>query len=222
VVFPFPRDCTGGRLRTVQFSLNRTATARGVAKSSICRKPGQKLMPILASPTVVVAVARNERRLRVDLSPPIVVRGTAGIGAARPAVRASAEQRLGRGAEQEVVDHLVLVGGRRDLGRQGKDRVEVADRRQIGLAGGEPILRRRALALGAMAVAARVVRDPAVAAILAALDMAAECGSGSARRPTSPGVGQGSGARHWPGARRRHGDERRRRPPTWGGSPLPG
>jgi hypothetical protein len=52
--------------------------------------------------------------------------------------------------------------------------VEVADRQQIGLAGGKPVLRRRALALGAMAVATRIVRDPAVAAVFAALDMAAK------------------------------------------------
>jgi hypothetical protein len=85
------------------------------------------------------------------------------------------EQRLGRRLEQRVVDHRhVLVGDRGDLGRQGEDQVEVADRQQIGLAGGEPVLRRRALALGTMAVAARVVGDPAVAAILAVLDMTAE------------------------------------------------
>jgi hypothetical protein len=87
------------------------------------------------------------------------------------------EQRLGRGAEQQVVDDcLVLESDQGDLGRQGEDDVEIADRQQIGLAGREPILRRRALALGAMAVAARVVGDAAVAAILAALDMPAERG----------------------------------------------
>jgi len=52
--------------------------------------------------------------------------------------------------------------------------VEIADRQQIGLAGREPILRRRALTLWAMAIAARVVGDAAVAAIFAALDMPAE------------------------------------------------
>jgi len=58
------------------------------------------------------------------------------------------EQCLGRGAEQQVVDHrLVLVGDRSDLGRQGEDDMEIADRQQIGLAGSEPILCRRALAL---------------------------------------------------------------------------
>jgi len=52
--------------------------------------------------------------------------------------------------------------------------MEIADRQQVGLAGGEPVLRRRALALGAMAIAAGVVGDPAVAALLAALDMTAK------------------------------------------------
>ena len=133
--------------------------------------------------------------------------GDADAGAEVPGIGGDREQRLGRRAEQQVVDHrLVLIGDRGDLGRQGEDHVEVADRQQIGLAGGEPILRRRALALGAMAVAAGVVGDPAVAAILAALDMTAEGGrSGSARSPTSPGAGRGSHARHWRCARRRHG-----------------
>jgi len=44
------------------------------------------------------------------------------------------------------------------------------------IVGREPILRRRPLTLGAVAIAARVVSDVAVAAILAALDMPAERG----------------------------------------------
>src|SRR5215468_10838191 len=90
-------------------------------------------------------------------------------------VGCNGQQRLGCGAEQQVVDRcLVLVGNWANLGRQRKDQVEVADRQQIGLARGEPVFGCRALALGTMAVAARVVGNPAVAAILAALDMAAE------------------------------------------------
>ena len=85
------------------------------------------------------------------------------------------EQGFRRRAEQQVVDHrLVLVGDWSDLGGQRKDDVEVADRQQIGLAGRKPILCRRTLTLWAMAVATRVVGDAAVAAILAALDMPAE------------------------------------------------
>jgi hypothetical protein len=65
------------------------------------------------------------------------------------------DQRLGGRAEQQVVDDgFILIGDRSDLGRQRKDDVEIADRQQIGLAGREPILRRCALTLWAMAIAA--------------------------------------------------------------------
>src|SRR5438128_11353051 len=87
------------------------------------------------------------------------------------------QQRFGCGAEQEVVNHRLVLGGDwRDLGGQREDHVEIADPQQIGLAGGQPILCRRTLTLWAMAVATRVVGDAAVAAILAALDMPAERG----------------------------------------------
>ena len=50
------------------------------------------------------------------------------------------DQRLSRGAEQQVVDHrLVLVGDWSDLGGQREDHVEIADRQQIGLARRKPI-----------------------------------------------------------------------------------
>jgi hypothetical protein len=71
------------------------------------------------------------------------------------------EQRLGGRAEQQVVDYrLVLVGDRGDLGGQRENDVEIADRQQIGLAGREPILRRCALTLWAMAIAAGNGRCP--------------------------------------------------------------
>ena len=62
------------------------------------------------------------------------------------------QQRLGRCAEQQVVDdRLVLIGDWRDLDGQREDYVEIADRQQIGLARCKPILRRRALTLRAIA-----------------------------------------------------------------------
>ena len=86
------------------------------------------------------------------------------------------EQCLCGRAEQQVVDHrLVLIGDRRNLGGQREDHVEIADRQQIGLARRQPIPCCRTLTLGAMAVATGVVSGAAVAAILTALDMAAEC-----------------------------------------------
>ena len=105
--------------------------------------------------------------------------GDADAGAEVPGIGGDREHRLGRGAEQKVVDHrLVLIGDGGDLGRQREDDVEVADRQQIGLARRQPVPCRRALALGAVPVAAAVVGDAAVAAVLARLDMTAEgCGA---------------------------------------------
>ena len=115
-------------------------------------------------------------------------RGSADARAEMLGIDGDREQCLGGGAEQQVVDdRLVLISDRGEFGRQREDDVEIANRQQIGLAGGEPVPRRRALTLRAMAVATGVVRDAAVAALLATLDMAAERGRASiARSPTSP------------------------------------
>src|SRR5499427_6827822 len=104
-------------------------------------------------------------------------RGGADARAEMLGVGSDRDQRLGRRAEEQVVNHcLVLVRDRGKRGRQREDHVEIVDRQQIGLARRQPIRRRRALTFWAMAVATRVVSDTAVAAILAALDMPAECG----------------------------------------------
>ena len=61
------------------------------------------------------------------------------------------DQRLGGGPEQEVVDGgLVLERDRADRRRQGEDDVIIGDRQEFGLALGEPLPRRRALALRAV------------------------------------------------------------------------
>src|SRR3546814_7566860 len=64
-----------------------------------------------------------------------------------------------------------------DLGcrRHGEDDVEVFDRQQFGLTGGEPLDAGLALALRAVPVAAGVVGVTDAAALPAVLDMAAEC-----------------------------------------------
>jgi hypothetical protein len=84
---------------------------------------------------------------------------------------------LDGGAEQEVVDHgLVLEGDRGDLGGQREDDVEVSDRQEIGFPIGQPVSRGRALAPWAVPVAAGVVGDAQMAAVVAAFDMATERG----------------------------------------------
>jgi len=85
------------------------------------------------------------------------------------------DEGLGGGPEQEVVDGgLVLERDRADRGRQGEDDVIVGDWQKLHLALFEPLPRRRALALRAVAVAAGVVGDAFVRAVLAALDVSAE------------------------------------------------
>jgi len=87
------------------------------------------------------------------------------------------EHGLGRHSEQQVVNlRLVVKGDVGDLGGQCEDHVEVADWQQVGFARGEPLACRCPLALRAVPVAAAVIGDAAVAAVLAAFDMAAECG----------------------------------------------
>ena len=86
-------------------------------------------------------------------------------------------QRLGGGPEQEVVDGGLVL--ERDLGdrrRQGEDDVVIGDRQQLGLALGKPLARRRALTLRAVPIAAGVVGDALMRAVLAALDVPAERG----------------------------------------------
>ena len=109
--------------------------------------------------------------------------GDADPGAKMPEIGGDRHHRLGRGPEQQIVDdRLVLPGDVGDLGRQREDDVEIADWQQVGLALGEPGSRGGGLALGAMAVAAGVVGDPEVAAVVAAVDVAAQ-----RRRPAVSG-----------------------------------
>ena len=85
------------------------------------------------------------------------------------------QHRLRRRAEQQVVDQrLVGKGDGGDLGGQREYDVEESDRQEVGLARGEPGARRGTLAPGAVPVAAAVVGDPPVPAVLAGLDMAAQ------------------------------------------------
>ncbi len=96
-------------------------------------------------------------------------------------VGGNGHHRLRRRLEEQVVDHrLVVEGDGGDGGRQREDHVEKPYWQQVGLALGEPGSRRRALAFGAVPVAAAVVGDAGVAAVPAALDVAAarRCAAG--------------------------------------------
>ena len=111
------------------------------------------------------------------LAPGVQHGGDADVGAEVLGIGRDGGQRLGRGREQQAVDlGLVLVGDGADRGRQREHHVEVGNRQQLGLARLEPRLSRRPLALGAVPVAAGVIGDARVRAVLAALDMTAERG----------------------------------------------
>ena len=84
---------------------------------------------------------------------------------------------LGGSLEQDVVDDgLVGVGEIGDRARQRIDDVEVRDGQQLGFPLFQPLARRRALALGTVAVATTVVGDVRVPAriVLATRNMTAE------------------------------------------------
>jgi hypothetical protein len=84
-------------------------------------------------------------------------------------------QRLGGGPEQKIVDRsLVLERDGADRSRQGEDDVIIGNGQKLRLAVFEPLPRRRSLALRAMRVAAGIVGDARVRAVLAALDVPAE------------------------------------------------
>src|SRR5215472_9132963 len=84
--------------------------------------------------------------------------------------------RCWRRLEQQVVDHsLVLIRDVTELGWQCVEHMKVRHRQQLGLALGQPFLGGSALTLGAVPIAAAVVGDQRVRAVLAARDMAAEC-----------------------------------------------
>jgi hypothetical protein len=130
------------------------------------------------------AAARHDhvdvRMVRNGRAPGVEHGGDADAGAEMPRVRRDRQHRLRGRPEQQVVDRgLVLerdVGG---LGREREDDMEVADRQEVRLALGEPGTRCGSLALGAVPVAAAVVGDPPMPAVLAGFDVAAH-GSGAA------------------------------------------
>ena len=109
------------------------------------------------------------------LAPAVQDGSDADVGAEVLGLGRDGGERLGRGRKQQSIDlGLVLVGDRADCGWQREHHVEVRHRQQFGFARRKPRLGGRPLALGAVPVAARVIGDACVGAVLTALDMAAQ------------------------------------------------
>ena len=97
-------------------------------------------------------------------------------------------QGLGGGSEQKAVDlPRVLQGDRAERRRERKDHMKVFDGQQLGFPGLHPLRRGGGLALGAVAVAARVVGDLLMPALVALLDVPAQ-----RRSPAGRDVAQGA------------------------------
>ena len=113
--------------------------------------------------------------MREGLPPRVQDGDHAGLGAEVFRVGSDGADRFGRGLEQHVVDdRLVLQGDGGDGRRHRENDMEIRNWQEFGTPVGEPLGPRQPLALGAVPVAARVVGDAGLAAVLAALDMAAE------------------------------------------------
>jgi hypothetical protein len=107
---------------------------------------------------VHVGVMRHGRTPRVQ-------HGSYADPGAEPALVGSNRERcFGGSLKQNVIDdRLIGVGEIRNRGRQRVDDVEVGYRQKLGLALLEPVACRRALALGAVPVAAANGRRPLAA-----------------------------------------------------------
>jgi hypothetical protein len=103
------------------------------------------------------------------------------------------EQSGGAGFEQEFEQESLVLPDQGNEGmRHAEDQVEVADGQQFLLALGEPLVASVGLTLGAVPVAARVVRDSLMAAACALISMSTEC-SGAATRDGIEHLGLGPG-----------------------------
>ena len=101
--------------------------------------------------------------------------GEPNAGAEVFGVGGDGDQGLGGGFEQQVIDdRLVVIGDIGDRSGQGEDDMEIRHGQEIGLAVGQPFFGSSGLALWAMPIAAGVVRDAQVRAVLTAFDMPAQ------------------------------------------------
>ena len=111
--------------------------------------------------------------------------GHADLSAKMVRVASDRQQSLGGGLKEDSVDEgLVAQGERIEIVGQREDDVEVRRRQQALEPLREPLRSSGALALGAMPVAAGVIRDALVAAAVACVHVPAQCG-GAARGDVS-------------------------------------
>ena len=85
------------------------------------------------------------------------------------------EQGLGTGAEQEVIENLLVLQRQwGELVRQSEDNMDIGNGQKFILPSHDPFVASAALTLGAMAITAAVEGDGAIAAARALIAMATE------------------------------------------------
>jgi hypothetical protein len=94
------------------------------------------------------------------------------LGAEVTRIAGDLQQSCSTGVKQQVVDQpFILQCERSQLPRQGEDDVHVAGGQQLSFPRLEPAQARVALALGAVPVSARVIRDGSMSAVRALIAM---------------------------------------------------
>ena len=125
------------------------------------------------------AAARHEAMsvgmMRQRLAPGVEDGDHPGLGTEVPGINGDTADRFGGHLQQNVVDdRLVLQRDGGDGCRHRKDDMEVGNGQQVGLTIGKPLGARQTLALRAVPVAAAVVGDADLTAIVALFDVTAE------------------------------------------------
>ena len=111
-------------------------------------------------------------------TPGVQDQGHTDAGTQMPGIGGNRLQGLGSSAEQDGIDHcLVVIGDGTDRCRQGENQMVVLNGQEIRLARLKPLPGRTALTLGAVAVATGIVGNLYSGAVVTAQDMTAEAGT---------------------------------------------
>ncbi len=125
------------------------------------REEGVAALPPAAGADVEAAVGHQQVDVRMELQalvPGVQHRGGADAGAEAFGIGGDGQRGLGAALHQQVEHHPAVADGEpREAARQREDQMEIRRRQQLGALPGQPAVRGRALAVRAVAVAARVV-----------------------------------------------------------------
>ena len=139
--------------------------AENVLGEEEAKAPGMHPVRVIVRETAGGDYAMNMRMVLQLLIPGMENAEETNLGPEVPGICGDLDQSLGAGAEEQSIDHfLVLKGQRRQLMRKREYHMSVGSGQQFGPSRFEPAVARLALALRAVPVAAGVIGDGAMAA----------------------------------------------------------